>query len=237
MPEKTYIKNMFDSIAADYDKLNHILSLNIDKIWRKKAISRIALKNCKILDLACGTGDFSIALAKYLIKNGCRESIILGMDISAGMINVMKKKVEEENLSEFVFPVQGDGENMDFEDETFDYVTIAFGIRNFEDREKGLREIFRILKKEGNLIIIELSRPENCILKFLYNLYFKNIIPFFGGLVSGNRQAYDYLPDSVCRFPGKDEFMDELKNCGYDGVSHTALTLGTCRLYVARKSV
>ena len=220
---------MFDSIAADYDKLNHLLSLDVDKAWRKKAIREVR-PGGKVLDLACGTGDFAIAIARAL-----PESHVTGVDLSTGMLSVMEQKVRDLGLEGRIESEEGDGENLRFEDSTFDRVTNAFGIRNFEDKEKGLEEALRVLVPGGKLIILELSRPDNKVLRWLYDLYFLNILPKIGGSVSGDKAAYSYLPASVKNFPGKKEFTAMMRDAGFERVTHKALTFGICRMYTGCK--
>ncbi len=357
---------MFDSIAGDYDSLNHILSLDVDKIWRKKALKRIVdvPSPLQVLDLACGTGDFSIAIAKALGRSfrqaqrppACAatgsavpttepavpatgpavpttepafpvtepavpttepafpvtepafpvtepafpvtepafpvtepafpvtepafpvtepafpvtepaevtnastsstteksspatvnkspatgsstetaESHVTGVDLSEGMLAVMREKVEKAGLTELISIEEGDGEELRFPDDTFDRVTIAFGIRNFEDRPKGLREMLRVLKPGGRLVILELSRPENPVIRWFYDLYFLHILPKIGGKVSGDKAAYAYLPASVAAFPGKKAFMATMREAGFRTVTHKAFTLGVCRMYTGEK--
>ena len=223
---------MFDSIAGDYDALNHILSLDVDKIWRKKALKQIvdAPAPVQVLDLACGTGDFSIAIAKALTGGH-----VTGVDLSEGMLAVMREKVDKAELNGMISIEEGDGENLRFPDNTFDRVTIAFGIRNFEDRPKGLREMLRVLKPGGRLVILELSRPENKIIRWFYDLYFLHILPKIGGKVSGDKAAYAYLPASVAAFPGKKAFMATMREAGFRTVTHKAFTLGICRMYTGEK--
>lgn len=223
---------MFDSIAGDYDALNHILSLDVDKIWRKKALKQIvdAPAPVQVLDLACGTGDFSIAIAKALTGGH-----VTGVDLSEGMLAVMREKVDKAELNGMISIEEGDGENLRFPDNTFDRVTIAFGIRNFEDRPKGLREMLRVLKPGGRLVILELSRPENKIIRWFYDLYFLHILPKIGGKVSGDKAAYAYLPASVAAFPGKKEFTATMREAGFRIVTHKAFTLGICRMYTGEK--
>ena len=232
MPTKTKVRNMFDSIAGDYDALNHILSLDVDKIWRKKALKQIvdAPAPVQVLDLACGTGDFSIAIAKALTGGH-----VTGVDLSEGMLAVMREKVDKAELNGMISIEEGDGENLRFPDNTFDRVTIAFGIRNFEDRPKGLREMLRVLKPGGRLVILELSRPENKIIRWFYDLYFLHILPKVGGKVSGDKAAYAYLPTSVAAFPGKKTFMATMREAGFRTVTHKAFTLGICRMYTGEK--
>ena len=223
---------MFDSIAGDYDALNHILSLDVDKIWRKKALKQIvdAQTPVQVLDLACGTGDFSIAIAKALTGGQ-----VTGVDLSEGMLAVMREKVAKAGLDKMISIEEGDGENLRFPDNTFDRVTIAFGIRNFEDRPKGLKEMLRVLKPGGRLVILELSRPENKVIRWFYDLYFLHILPKIGGKVSGDKAAYAYLPASVAAFPGKKEFMTTMREAGFRTVTHKAFTLGICRMYTGEK--
>ncbi len=227
---------MFDSIAGDYDSLNHILSLDIDKIWRKRALKRIVDSPApvQVLDLACGTGDFSIAIAKALSCSATGNHVT-GVDLSEGMLAVMREKVSKAGLTEMISIEEGDGENLRFPDNTFDRVTIAFGIRNFEDRSKGLREMLRVLKSGGRLVILELSRPENTVIRWFYDLYFLHILPKIGGKVSGDKAAYAYLPASVAAFPGKKAFMTTMREAGFRTVTHKAFTLGICRMYTGEK--
>ncbi len=226
---------MFDSIAGDYDSLNHILSLDIDKIWRKRALKRIvdAPAPVQVLDLACGTGDFSIAIAKALSRStGGR---VTGVDLSEGMLAVMREKVRKAGLNGMISIEEGDGEALRFPDNTFDRVTIAFGIRNFEDRPKGLSEMLRVLKPGGRLVILELSRPKNPVIRWFYDLYFLHILPKIGGKISGDKAAYAYLPASVAAFPGKKAFTATMRSAGFRSVTHKALTLGICRMYTGEK--
>lgn len=232
MPSKEKIEGMFDNIAKDYDSLNHIMSLSIDKIWRRKAIKKIkdAGEAPRVLDVACGTGDFSIAIAKAV-----RKGEVIGVDISKEMLEVMRKKVLKNKLESIISQEVGDGEALRFPDASFDRVVNAFGIRNFEDRDKGLREALRVLKPGGRLVILELSRPQNKIIRWFYDLYFLHILPIIGGKVSGDRAAYAYLPASVKAFPGKKEFTDELRRAGFVNITHRAFTFGICRMYTGER--
>lgn len=231
-PQTEKIRLLFDSIADDYDKLNHILSLGVDKTWRRRALKCIIEeRRQEILDIACGTGDFSIEMARHAAPG----SEVIGLDLSEGMLKVMAEKVAKEGLSEIIRQEQGNAETMRFEDNSFDRVTIAFGIRNFEHRETALREILRVLKPGGRLVILELSLPSNPVVKWLYKLYFMKILPWIGGLVSGEKAAYNYLPASVEKFPGKEEWMATMRGCGYAKVLHKSFTLGICRMYTGEK--
>ena len=232
MPSKAKIEGMFDNIAKDYDSLNHIMSLSIDKIWRRKAIKKIkdAGEAPRVLDVACGTGDFSIAIAKAV-----RKGEVIGVDISKEMLEVMRQKVLKNKLESIISQEVGDGEALRFPEGSFDRVVNAFGIRNFEDRDKGLREALRVLKPGGRLVILELSRPQNRIIRWFYDLYFLHILPIIGGKVSGDKAAYAYLPASVKAFPGKKEFTDELRRAGFVNITHRAFTFGICRMYTGER--
>ena len=233
MPNKEKIRSMFDSIAPGYDAFNHLASLNIDRRWRKKAIREVAAINpAAVLDVACGTGDSTIALAKAL-PEGCR---ITGVDISRQMLAVMKKKVDSEGLESRISVETGDAEALDFPDGSFDAVTCDFGVRNFENLEKGLREMLRALRPGGKLVILELSMPSSRLLRKVYEIYFLHLLPLLGKKMSGNAQAFRYLPASVVNFPGKEGFTAILKGCGCKDITHKALSFGLARLYTASKT-
>lgn len=255
-PKTEKIEKMFNSIAPDYDRLNHLLSLDVDRSWRRRAIKEVlsvglydtfatmtASKRgiteniqapLEVLDIACGTGDFSIALAKGAARKK-RPIRITGLDLSEGMLGVMKQKVEAEGLGETITTMLGNSEKMPFADGSFDVVSISFGIRNFEHREVALCEILRVLKPGGRLVILELSVPANPVVRWGYFLYFNNILPRIGGKISGDRSAYNYLPASVLKFPSKDEWMATMASCGYSSVTHKSFTFGICRLYTGTK--
>lgn len=232
MAKKEGVRKMFDNIAKDYDKLNHVLSLNIDKVWRKKAVCELTdeARPLKVLDVACGTGDFTIEIANKVAPG----SRITGVDISEGMIAVGRDKLSKLGI-EAVFEV-ADCEALPYDDKTFDRISVGFGVRNFEHLKLGLREMYRVLTPGGKLVILELSVPSNAFIRWCYKLYFLKILPFIGGLVSGNRGAYEYLPASVLRFPAPDKFMEMMKSAGFDIVEHTSLTFGICRMYVGKKT-
>ena len=222
---------MFDNIAPDYDKLNHILSLNIDKNWRKKAVRELADESrpLNVLDVACGTGDFTIEIARKAPEG----STVVGVDISDGMISVGLEKLAKLGIDATL--KVADCEALPYEDNTFDRISVGFGVRNFEHLELGLSEMYRVLTPGGKLVILELSVPSNAFIRWCYKLYFLKILPFIGGLVSGDRSAYEYLPASVLRFPAPDKFMAIMKSAGFDIVEHKALTLGVCRMYIGKK--
>ena len=233
MPQKEKIQQMFDGIAPDYDRLNHLMSLGVDRCWRRRALREIVTPGApqQILDIACGTGDFSLAIARRMHP----DSRITGLDLSEGMLAVMRQKVQKAGLDGRIACEQGDSEAMRFPDGSFDCVTIAFGIRNFAHREAALQEILRVLKRSGRLVILELSVPENKLLRWAYNLYFMHFVPWIGGLISGDKAAYKYLPASVQAFPGRREWTATMVRCGYANVRHRAFTFGLCRMYVGEK--
>lgn len=230
MAKKEVVEGIFNDIAPKYDLLNHLLSLNIDKGWRRKAM-RCVEENGKghLLDVACGTGDFSIAACRA----GVRQ--VTGIDISANMVNIGRKKVAEAGLAGQIDLRSGDSEAMEFSDNTFDTVTVAFGVRNFEHLEQGLREMYRVLRPGGKVIILEFSMPEHFPMKQLYKFYFRRVLPVVGGWVSGNRGAYTYLPESVMKFPQGRAFLDIMVRCGFQGAARHKLTFGIASLYTGKK--
>ena len=226
---------MFNDIAPTYDKLNHILSLNIDKSWRRKAVrclkkSLSDVNKSKILDVACGTADSTIQIAKSI-----ENAEICGIDISEKMLEIGKKKVENLKLQDRISFSNSYVESIDYQDDMFEAAFVAFGVRNFSDRMKGLGEILRVLKPNGSLVILELSEPQNVIARWLYNLYFKNVLPYIGKKFSGNSDAYRYLQQTVESFPMPNEFVKILQSAGYQDVKHKAFSFGLCRLYEAKK--
>ena len=233
MPQKEKIQQMFDGIAPDYDRLNHLMSLGVDRSWRRRALREIVTPGQpqRLLDIACGTGDFALAQARKMHA----DSHITGLDLSEGMLAVMREKVSRAGQAGRISCEQGDCEQMRFADGSFDCATIAFGIRNFAHREAALEEILRVLKPGGRLVILELSVPENKLLRWAYNLYFMHFVPWIGGLVSGDKAAYTYLPASVQAFPGRREWTATMARCGYANVRHRAFTFGLCRMYIGEK--
>ena len=222
---------MFDNIAPDYDKLNHILSLNIDKGWRKKAVREIvdSTASINVLDVACGTGDFTIEIA----QKAAAGSRVVGIDLSEGMMKIGREKIAAAGVSATM--VQGDCEALPYDDATFDRISVGFGVRNFENLQVGLSEMCRVLKNDGKLVILELSVPSNAFIRWCYKLYFLKILPTIGGWVSGDRGAYEYLPASVLRFPAPGRFMQMMCEAGFEKVTHKALTFGICRMYIGKK--
>ena len=232
-PRTRDTERLFNSIAPTYDSLNHWLSLGVDKSWRRRSLRWIVDPSVpqQILDIACGTGDYSIAIA----RRAHPDTVVTGVDLTEAMLQVMRSKVEKAGLSGRIVAEQGNAEAMRFADNRFDRATIAFGIRNFEHREQALREILRVLKPGGRLVILELSVPTNPLLRWCYNLYFTRLLPAIGGMVSGDKAAYRYLPASVLSFPNKREWMETMRRCGFHNVSHRAYILGICRLYIGEK--
>ena len=226
------IAAMFDRISPKYDALNHLLSLNIDKVWRRKAAKVVAKNHPKtILDLATGTADLAIALAKYN-----PQANIVGMDIAEKMLAIGEEKVKRSNLDGQIELLHGDAAALPFNDNSFDAVTVAFGVRNFEELSMGLSEISRVLKSEGQAFILEFSMPQRFPVKQLYRLYFKYLLPFFGRIVSKDRSAYSYLPDSVERFPAPGAFLEMLAQHNLKNGHAQPMTFGIATLYATIKS-
>ncbi|HEY3402899.1 MAG TPA: bifunctional demethylmenaquinone methyltransferase/2-methoxy-6-polyprenyl-1,4-benzoquinol methylase UbiE [Ohtaekwangia sp.] len=228
--KKEQVARMFDNISHRYDFLNHFLSLGIDRGWRRKAIDLIRPLNPKqILDVATGTGDFAIEALSL------KADKITGVDISAGMLEVGRKKLAERNLNGRIELLLGDSENLPFADASFDAVTVAFGVRNFENLEKGLRDIHRVLKPNGMLVVLEFSRPRKFPFRQVYNFYFKFVLPKIGRLVSSDKAAYTYLPESVEAFPDGEDFLHILKTVGFNNTKCRSLTLGISSIYTGLK--
>ncbi len=221
---------MFDNIAPKYDSLNHILSLGIDKAWRKKLRKSIPQnEDISIIDLASGTGDLAIELTK------CNPKKILGLDISEEMIKVGRQKVSKKRLENKIELQVGDSLDTNLDSEKFDVATCAFGVRNFENLEKGLSEMRRILKKNGKIMILEFSKPNNIIFGKIYNFYFNRILPKIGAAVSKNSYAYKYLPDSVETMPYGQDFCKILEKIGFEEIRQKKLTMGIASIYYGTK--
>ena len=227
--KKKQVTKMFDNIASSYDFLNHTLSLGMDNIWRKIAIKKLSNNPATILDIATGTGDFAISASKYT------NATITGIDISQGMLDVGIEKITKKGLTDRIKLQLADSENLPFQDNSYDAVTAGFGVRNFEDLNKGLSEMYRTLKPGGIVAILEPSEPTNFPLKQFYKLYFHYILPFIGGIISKDKNAYTYLPDSVSAFPSGKDFLTELVKVGFKESKHIPLTFGIVSLYVAIK--
>ncbi|HKJ42472.1 MAG TPA: bifunctional demethylmenaquinone methyltransferase/2-methoxy-6-polyprenyl-1,4-benzoquinol methylase UbiE [Sunxiuqinia sp.] len=228
--KKQQVEQMFDNIAHKYDFLNHFLSLGIDNIWRKKAVRLLKKEEPKrILDVATGTGDFAIAASKLDVDE------IVGFDLSEKMIQVGEQKVKKLSLDQLIHFKKGDSEEMPFNDDSFDAITVAFGVRNFENLKNGLKEFLRVLKPGGSAVILEFSKPRHFPFKQLYRFYFFHILPLIGGMVSKDASAYSYLPESVMAFPDDQKFLDILSEVGFSKVSQNRLTMGIATIYIAQK--
>jgi demethylmenaquinone methyltransferase/2-methoxy-6-polyprenyl-1,4-benzoquinol methylase len=229
--KRKQVEEMFDHIAPTYDTLNHRLSWNIDKGWRKKAIRQLApFHPQKILDIATGTGDFAI-LATSMLK----PRQLLGVDISEGMMAIGKEKVKQKQLEDIVSFQKEDCLHMSFEDNTFDAIIAAFGIRNFQNLDQGLKEMCRVLKKGGHLSIVELTEPVSFPMHQLFRIYSNTFLPAYGRLLSKDRSAYKYLTATIEAFPEGEEMMEIFKKAGFDKVSFKRLTFGICTMYFATK--
>ena len=225
------VEEMFNNIAPNYDKLNHLMSFDIDKGWRRKAISRLMpYPHDQILDIATGTGDFAILAAKML-----RPEQITAVDISEGMMNVGRLKAKEEGVSDTIDFKKEDCTNMTFADNTFDAVISAFGIRNFQDLDKGLAEMCRVLKKGGHLSIVELATPVKFPMRQLFKIYSHIVLPAYGKIVSHDKSAYEYLPATIEAFPQGEQMMDILLKAGFAKAGFKRLTCGICTMFFAEK--
>ena len=228
--KKDQVKHMFNMIASKYDFLNHTLSLGMDYVWRKKAIKKILNNPKEILDIATGTADFAISAAKHT------EANITGIDISDQMINVGNKKIQQKKLNNRIKLSIEDSENLPFHDNSYDAITAGFGVRNFENLEKGLQEINRVLKPKGVLVILETAVPKNQILKSLYTFYTQNIVPFMSTIFFKDHSAYQYLSDSAANFQCGEAFNNILRKNGFIDVDDFPQTLGVSSIYFAKKS-
>jgi len=230
LSKKEQVASMFDTISGNYDNLNRVISFGIDVKWRKKVLQMVAKTNPKtILDIATGTGDLAILMAQTNAEK------IIGLDISAGMLEVGKQKIQDKNLSNIIEMVLADSENMPFEDNYFDAITVAFGVRNFENLEKGLAEILRVLKPNGIFVILETSVPDKTPYKQGYNFYSKNILPIIGKLFSKDDVAYGYLSESAAAFPCGEALNNILIKIGFIDVVALPQTFGVATIYSASK--
>ncbi len=229
-PKKEQVRQMFNNIAYRYDFLNHFLTAGIDKYWRKK-VRKIAVEESTdyILDMASGTGDLAIELAKLSPKR------ITGVDISEKMLAIAEKKIKKRGLQDIVSFKVGDAEDIEAQNNTYDVVTCAFGVRNFQDMDKGIEEFHRVLKNEGRLIILELSIPKNLFFAFGYNMYFRYMLPLWGRIVAKDLSAYKYLPESVAQFPKSDTFLNMLTKAGFKKNYAKPVSLGIATIFVATK--
>ena len=225
------VEEMFDNIAPSYDKLNHRLSWNIDKGWRRKAIRQLApFEPQTLLDIATGTGDFAILAAEML-----RPQKLVGADISEGMMEIGRKKVREKGLQDIISFAKEDCLHLSYQDETFDAVTAAFGIRNFADLDSGLQEMQRVLRKGGHLSIVELTSPVSFPMKQLFHVYSHTVLPVYGRLISKDTSAYSYLTKTIEAFPQGEQMVEILHKAVFSEASFKRLTFGICTMYFARK--
>lgn len=228
--KKQQVEQMFDTISDNYDGLNRVISFGTDVKWRKNVLELVSAKNPEsILDIATGTGDLAILMSQSSAKR------IVGLDLSQGMLEVGIKKIKEKNLSHLIEMVHGDSENLPFEDNSFDAITVAFGVRNFETLEKGLSEILRVLKPDGIFVVLETSVPTKFPFKQGYHLYTKNILPLIGKLFSKDNSAYGYLSESASNFPHGESFNKILRTVGFKNVTSKAQTMGVATIYSASK--
>ncbi len=228
--KKEQVEEMFDNIAHRYDFLNHLLSAGIDITWRKKAVRYIGgIKPKNILDVASGTGDFAFEAISL------NPDKVIGFDLSEGMMNYGRAKAEKLNVAGKVQFVKGDSERMPFADNSFDAITVGFGVRNFEHLEAGLKEMYRVVRPGGRVAILEASQPGNTIIRAVFGLYFGKVVPMIGRMFSKDARAYSYLPESVSVFPQGFEFVKILENIGFRNIKWQPLTFGACAFYSMEK--
>lgn len=228
--KKEQVEEMFDSIAHRYDFLNRFLSMGIDRGWRKKAIQSLKPIHPKlILDVATGTGDLAIAALKL------NPDKVIGVDISEQMMEFGREKLSKLKLNDKIELRKGDSEHLRFEDNIFDAITVAFGVRNFENLQKGIDEMYRVLKPGGRIAVLEFSKPKSFPFKQTYNFYFSNVLPLWGRMLSNSKNAYTYLPESVKHFPEGKDFTIYLERAGFTQTNIQPLTFGICSLYTAVK--
>ncbi len=228
--KKYQVREMFNNISHKYDLANSVLSFGVHYYWRKKCIEKLKpLQPKYILDLATGTGDLAIALTQL------QPEKIIAADYAERMLHIAQKKINARHLNHIIEFKQEDGENLSFADNTFNAVTISFGIRNFENYQKGLEEMYRVLKENGVLLILEFTLPQNKLVRGLYNFYFRFILPIIAWILTGDKKAYDYLPNSVASFPQYRNFCDNIISKGFKSCEYYPLTSGIATIYLARK--
>lgn len=230
--KKEQVEEMFDNIAPNYDRLNHILSLNIDRIWRRRVMRIVRRSKARrIMDLATGTGDLAIAMAKRVDRTQ-----ILGVDLSEEMLAVARAKIQKQGLEERIMLEKGDAENLTMvADGSLDAVTVAFGVRNFENMERGLSEIYRTLRVGGKLVVLEFSMPKNRLIRWIYSQYAHRLLPRIGAVISKDKRAYTYLPDSVEEFPAPERFAEIVRSVGFSSVRLRSQSFGIAYIYDATK--
>jgi demethylmenaquinone methyltransferase / 2-methoxy-6-polyprenyl-1,4-benzoquinol methylase len=229
--KREQVELMFNNISPKYDLLNRVLSLGIDKIWRKQALNLLKKDAPSlILDVATGTADLSIEAATRL-----KPKAIIGIDIAENMLAIGREKISKKKLDKIITLQKGDSEKIAFEDNMFDAVIVSFGVRNFQNLEVGLAEIYRVLKPGGNILVLEFSKPQKAPFKQVYQFYFKNILPTVGKIISKDNAAYTYLPDSVNAFPDGKAFCGILEKIGFDIQHYKPYTFGVCTAYVGKK--
>ncbi len=225
------VKEMFDNIAPAYDRLNHILSMQIDKLWRRRVVKIVKrISPLKILDMATGTGDLAFALARAI-----PEAEVVGIDLSPGMLAVAREKIVKYDLGSRVSVQRGAAESIAMDSESVDAVTVAFGVRNFGDLEGGLAEMVRVVKPGGLVVVLEFSTPDNRLFGWFYNIYSHKVLPFVGGMLSKDRRAYEYLPASVDEFPSAERFVGMMKSAGCAECDVISQSGGIARIYVGHK--
>ena len=230
LSKKEQVAEMFDNVSGRYDLLNRLMTFGLDVSWRRQVVSIVGKKTPeKILDIATGTGDFAIMLAKL------KPEKIIGLDLSKGMLEIGKNKVKAKKLDHIIEMVLGDSEQLPFKDDYFDAITVGFGVRNFEDIDKGLQEICRVLKPGGNFVVLETAQPEKFPMKQLYRFYAKYIIPVLGKILSKDKSAYTYLPESASKFPYGKIFNNILIKNGFNNATDKPLTFGVASIYTATK--
>lgn len=229
--KKEEVREMFDHIAPKYDLLNHTLSWNIDRLWRRRVVREVRrARPRRILDVATGTGDLAIALARRI-----RGVQVLGVDLSEQMLGVARQKIARRGLEDRIVLDRGDAEHLELGDAVVDVATVAFGVRNFENLEAGLAELARVVKPGGRVVILEFSRPRNRLFRALYEFYSGRILPRIGGAVSHDKRAYEYLPASVAEFPAPDVFLEMLSRAGFHDCRARSQSFGIAQIYIGER--
>ena len=230
--KKSQMRTMFDRIAPSYDRLNHLLSLNIDRLWRRRVVQIVRRKSpARLLDAATGTGDLAIDLARKIA--GVQ---ILGIDLSEQMLGIAREKIARRGLAQRIELAAGDAERLALGDASVDAVTVGFGVRNFGSIDAGLQEFFRVLKPGGELVVLELSRPRNRFIRWTFEGYFHKLLPRIGGWISRERKAYEYLPASVKAFPAPERFLEQMRRAGFSDCRSKSQSFGIAQIYIGHKA-